>query len=502
MKNYYRILNVRSNATAEDIKLSYRMLAKRFHPDANANNAEAAAKFADINEAYTVLSDSAKRAEYDNSLRLEAARARANTVTRSRPLSAQERLQAQLQAQAQAEMQAAIQASVQAQLVGVRDRAYKEGYDRGIQEGQAAATKAMSAQTETYRKKIAETARDRSDLEQELFDRDRELSKANDKIRDLNMQLDWLKKAGGGKDEPLRLPLEKSQNRVRELENAIAALHIPASDIAKSATASVNEKLLRLTDRFKALNHTLDELETEVNGLRSLNDRRTRIAENDKILAGMEEDASKWAQKRKRDQQAAKPTLYGALGLLLWATPQDIEKAFDALAARYSGKKDAESQRKLQKIKDAYAVLGNADRRKEYNASIGITAERIEAERKQIKDNERLQEDYRRKLATQAFWKQFDELSSLALAGDADAQNALGELYSKGDKVERDFRQAVYWFREAVAQRHPAATHHLGMCYLNGEGVRRNRSIGLGFLRQADNLNAPFADVRNAIRAK
>ena len=138
--------------------------------------------------------------------------------------------------------------------------------------------------------------------------------------------------------------------------------------------------------------------------------------------------------------------------------------------------------------KTAFAVLSDAKKREEYNRSIGISTQRIETERKLIRENAAAQDEYRGKLATRAFWVHFDELSALALSGDAEAQNALGEIYYKGETVQRDYVQAVYWFREAVAQKHPAAIYNLGACYLMGHGVTKNRGIGLGFLRQADNL--------------
>ena len=63
-----------------------------------------------------------------------------------------------------------------------------------------------------------------------------------------------------------------------------------------------------------------------------------------------------------------------------------------------------------------------------------------------------------------------------------------GELYYRGDTVERDLKQAVYWFREAFMQKNPAAIYNLGVCYSGGEGVRQNKSIGLALFRQAENL--------------
>jgi DnaJ-class molecular chaperone len=65
-KDYYAILGVPKTAAAKDIKSAYRKLARKWHPDANPDNAkEAEEKFKDIQEAYEVLSDTDKRSKYD-----------------------------------------------------------------------------------------------------------------------------------------------------------------------------------------------------------------------------------------------------------------------------------------------------------------------------------------------------------------------------------------------------------------------------------------------------
>ena len=64
MKDYYKILEVSKNATQAEIKASYRSLAKKYHPD-KSNSPRAAQLFAEINEAYEVLSDPEKRLQYD-----------------------------------------------------------------------------------------------------------------------------------------------------------------------------------------------------------------------------------------------------------------------------------------------------------------------------------------------------------------------------------------------------------------------------------------------------
>ena len=64
-RDYYEVLGVNKGATDAEIKKAYRGLAKKYHPDMNPGNAEAEAKFKEANEAYEVLSDSDKRAKYD-----------------------------------------------------------------------------------------------------------------------------------------------------------------------------------------------------------------------------------------------------------------------------------------------------------------------------------------------------------------------------------------------------------------------------------------------------
>lgn len=65
MRNFYELLGVQKNASEADIKKAYRGLALKYHPDRNQGNKESEAKFKEINEAYSVLSDPEKRANYD-----------------------------------------------------------------------------------------------------------------------------------------------------------------------------------------------------------------------------------------------------------------------------------------------------------------------------------------------------------------------------------------------------------------------------------------------------
>jgi curved DNA-binding protein len=64
-KDYYKVLGVERNASADDIRKAYRKLAMQYHPDRNPGDKQAEDRFKEMNEAYQVLSDEQKRARYD-----------------------------------------------------------------------------------------------------------------------------------------------------------------------------------------------------------------------------------------------------------------------------------------------------------------------------------------------------------------------------------------------------------------------------------------------------
>ena len=64
-RDYYEVLGIQKGASDADIKKAYRREAKKYHPDLHPGDKAAEAKFKEVNEAYEVLSDSEKKARYD-----------------------------------------------------------------------------------------------------------------------------------------------------------------------------------------------------------------------------------------------------------------------------------------------------------------------------------------------------------------------------------------------------------------------------------------------------
>jgi len=75
-KDYYKVLAVPKDAKADQIKKSYRQLARKYHPDANKGDSASEERFKEISEAYNVLSDDKRRKEYDDARSMFGGRVR------------------------------------------------------------------------------------------------------------------------------------------------------------------------------------------------------------------------------------------------------------------------------------------------------------------------------------------------------------------------------------------------------------------------------------------
>ncbi|MDE6029049.1 MAG: DnaJ domain-containing protein [Clostridiales bacterium] len=550
MKNYYQILGVKPTATEAEIKSSYRVLAKKYHPDVNPDDATAASKFADINEANAVLSDPQSRAEYDAKLREAAAphpsqeeiiarqRAQAQEAARQaayRNMNMNMNMAGRHDAMTMARMRAQAQANMaQAQMQALVNQAYQQGVtearmqaDAEIKKLKAALASAVAdskkakqleeAEAELKRK-LRDSEDDRRDLEQELFNRDREITLANARIKELE---DALAEQGGNAAKrarneisELKAELDKAKKRIKELEHELSSAQADMekierenSDLSENVTklerdnkqydlknsAQIRlqqDKRRQLQDEIDAQNKKIEELTAELEAARAENEQWQQYAKSEEFLSDTEKRIESWTKKTNADKRLAKPTLYGDLGVLIWATDAEIEETYNKLHKRYAGKSGDAIVAKLQKVQAAYDVLGDAEKRKQYNASINITEERIAAERKLIAENESLMEEYRNQLATKEFWMHVDELTAAAMEGDAEAQCALGIIYYTGEDIDQDYDQAYFLFKEAAKQKHADAMYYLGLCYLHGHGTEKNETNGQGFIRQAAKLGS------------
>ncbi|MFB2577958.1 tetratricopeptide repeat protein [Acinetobacter sp. c2-A9] len=83
--------------------------------------------------------------------------------------------------------------------------------------------------------------------------------------------------------------------------------------------------------------------------------------------------------------------------------------------------------------------------------------------------------------------------------GNAEAQHCLAWMYSNGKGVEKDDKQAVYWYTKAAEQNLPIAQNNLGLMYFEGKGVAKNLDIAKMWLKQA--CENAYQDSCNAYQA-
>src|SRR5436190_6043121 len=90
--------------------------------------------------------------------------------------------------------------------------------------------------------------------------------------------------------------------------------------------------------------------------------------------------------------------------------------------------------------------------------------------------------------------RSFDIIKPLAEKGDSAAQADLGICYINGDGVKKDLQEALKWFRKAAEQGNPAGQQNLGMCYYQGEGVPKNLAEAAKWFRKAAEGGDPNAE--------
>ncbi|KEA64826.1 hypothetical protein ADIMK_1279 [Marinobacterium lacunae] len=90
-----------------------------------------------------------------------------------------------------------------------------------------------------------------------------------------------------------------------------------------------------------------------------------------------------------------------------------------------------------------------------------------------------------RALKNKAYKAEFDKIKPDADAGDAEAQNRVGEMYEFGQGVKRDIDAAFSWYQKSADQGNVTAWHNLGRCYNFGTGVEQNYATAEQWYRKA-----------------
>jgi len=90
-----------------------------------------------------------------------------------------------------------------------------------------------------------------------------------------------------------------------------------------------------------------------------------------------------------------------------------------------------------------------------------------------------------RAMKNKAYQAEFDNIKPAADAGDAVAQNRIGEMYEFGQGVKRDIDAAFGWYQKASEQGNVTAWHNLGRCYNFGTGVEQNYETAEAWYRKA-----------------
>ena len=520
MKNYYKILGVEPTATEAQIKQVYRQKAKALHPDLNKDNPNAASQLADVNEAYDVLSDATKRAEYDKQYNASMARRaaaqnaqnmgaggpgfgyrnappqfNANPYAQFRAAGGPSRIDLAAQAMA-AQAAAAAQRQQQIQI----DNAMKQSYNNGYSKGFADANETAAKWEKKYRT---------------------ETTALNNKVRELEEKLALAESDMEAQTEQLAKMIEGSEivdskhaeekKKASEIEQEFKALKREKEAIERRSdfyrreyeTLKVNFEKVRV--KVKETEDTLSEkselLEKALGQIADLEEEtlrlKTKIAEYEEFVQYIEADESiekimlERELKLKKDKKDFKNSMYGTLGVMFWADSDEIQLNYEKLCKRYGTKAengDEKAQIKMAELKKAYETLSDAKKRAKYNASIDITEEQIEKERELEKTYNEMIENYNRSKEEQEFLAYLDDLVMLAQSGDDEAQNVLGEMYYYGEDIETDYEQAVYWFKEAAKQQNPAALYNLGVCFIEGYGVEYDETKGIGFIKQSAKL--------------
>jgi len=535
MKDFYKILGVSPTAKNAEIKQAYRQRAKLWHPDINQHDPKAAAKLAEINDANTVLSNAAARAKYDKEFaaykQTKATPFAGGFAGQPPPFNGQffgQQFQgqrppfgAQFNQRPNMPPHFQPQAQQRQQVEQMTASAYNTGYTKGFTDSENKRTESEKSLTSqitmlnsqvfslTEKARIAERDAEEANLKVRDFEKnaakhENELDELRSENTTLRMQIADLqtkdaitpKTSTTADDKNLEL-----QTMVAELNHTIKNLteqNRKFIDLNKELTGKCEDAKKAQQQAEVKVSEKVSEHEKTVNNLTQENQELKEKIEELEIYIGSRDESDSHEDlvheregKLKQVKKMIKNTHYGTLGVVFWADNNEIKAAYNRLHKRYSikyEKGDHRAKQKLDELDNAHSILTNVFKRRSYNTTIDITEEDIRQERREQKEFEDAVEKYMTSKAEDEFWAYLEELMFYAQTGDSESQNLLGEMYYCGDEVDKDLSQAFYWFKEAAKQQHADGLYNLGICYLNGEGTKRDEVRGIKYIQQSSKL--------------
>ena len=558
MKNYYKIMGLKSGATENEIKSAYRLLAKRFHPDVNPGNAAAAEKFAALGEAYEILSDPSKRADYDRQIAMERQQAQAAQQQAAQAAAQQAAAQAaaaraaygyarqQQAAYARQSSQNAEQINRQIfqqqqiqiqQLLAKAEEARHDGFIKGQAAGYNEARLKFAPEIEHLKSELdAATSReadyaaavDRYRKRLEVAESELKSTKSRKEEREAQLTAKLEKALGDAdklkKEQSVKVKnAESAQKKIDKLEAQLDELKRENSAF-RSRVASLESENGELTSKLFKKDTALTDLKLENNKLSGEKvffeseyaKAKAEIEEKEQAIELLNQTVAQWEDfsasldtaeamktlksgwdKQLRDlKKKLKETHYGTLGVLYIASTEEIKDAFKKLVKKFTKKAETDKsfEAKLFTVNEAAKVLTDEEKRKAYNAEIGVSDEEIAEFAESKRKHDEAMSQLEREAGEQEFWAYVEELMYNAQTGDAESQNTLGEMYFDGEELDRDPEQAVYWFKEAAKSKHAEAFCNLGICFLTGDGVDADIEKGKGFVKQAAKLGSARAE--------
>ncbi|MCL2061638.1 MAG: DnaJ domain-containing protein [Firmicutes bacterium] len=369
MKNYYKILGVDKSAEQDEIRVAYRLNAKKYHPDLNPGNESYRLRFIEIKNAYETLSKPDERTAYDRELikhllaREEALKAQASAAqaqpTRPQPTPAPQPSQPPPPPPAFDKKQAELMEIHRLELKLVRASAQEEILKF---------KKAEKQKFDAFKKAVAQ---DRKKLRDNY-------NKSLDKfVKNLKKFRENIKKSEyhrGVKDgiQSAQNSVQATQELNNELQKQIELLDrlskaeqedcgICETKIAEAVAVESDALKLKITAYEQEINDLNEEILRLTDALKLWQASGVCGAASDKELEEVQE-----FEEEQLDN--AKGTLYGVLGVYLNAIPDEIKEAYDSLRLRYENEETYAERFKA--VQEAYRVLSNPQLKAQYDSSI------------------------------------------------------------------------------------------------------------------------------------